>query len=226
MILRAEALRREFMTDSATVVPVAAASVSVAAGETVAICGPSGSGKSTLLGLLGLLLEPTSGQLTIAGEGIDPADRRQRARLRATTIGFVFQLHHLLAERTCLENVLLGATYSGRRRSLTRDALALLETVGLGDRRDDLAAQLSGGEAQRVAICRALVNDPALLLCDEPTGNLDSANRDAVLDLLIGSVRPARGVVIVTHDPEVAERCDRRIEFVDGRCVADTGALA
>ncbi|HEX4955942.1 MAG TPA: ABC transporter ATP-binding protein [Thermoanaerobaculia bacterium] len=183
----------------------------IEAGELVAIVGPSGSGKSTLLHLLGALDRPTGGRLEIGG--VDPAtlSRGQAAAFRNRTLGFVFQFHQLLPDFTALENVMMPGRIARRDPSETlKRARALLEEVGLGDRLDHTPGQLSGGECQRVALCRALALEPPLLLADEPTGNLDPDNGRAVFDLLLDLVqRRGSTAVVVTHNPELAGRCAR-----------------
>ena len=192
--------------------------LTVRAGEHVAIIGPSGSGKSTLLNLLGLLDRPTEGRLLV--DGIDTAtlNERDRTALRGRRIGFVFQAFHLMPHRTTVENVMLAQLYTDRRRKAERraDSVNALITVGLGHRLTALPSTLSGGERQRVAIARALVNRPALLLADEPTGNLDSQTADIVLDLLEGLVRDGLTLLVITHDPAVAARAQRTVAIRDG----------
>ncbi|MER7751541.1 ABC transporter ATP-binding protein [Kitasatospora sp. NPDC097643] len=186
-------------------------------GEYLAVTGPSGSGKSTLLHLLGLLDTPTTGRYEL--DGIDTASLRDRDRatLRGRRIGFVFQSFHLLPHRTAEENVVLAQVYNRTpARARRAAALAALRLVGLGHRTDALPSTLSGGERQRVAIARALVNRPSLLLCDEPTGNLDSANADAVLARFDDLHAQGFTLVVITHDPAVAARAGRRVAIRDG----------
>lgn len=188
-------------------------------GEFCAVMGPSGSGKSTLLNIVGLLDRPSSGTLAIAGEESTLLDDRALTRLRGHTIGFVFQYHHLITAFTALENVMmpmLGAAGFPNAAMYER-AEALVDSVGLSPWRDKLAGNLSGGQQQRVAVARALAMQPALLLADEPTGNLDSKSADAVFDLL-RRVNQEQGTAIlfVTHNPALAARCERRIEVIDG----------
>ena len=194
-----------------------ATSLTIDAGEHVAVTGPSGSGKSTLLNLIGLLARPTAGELTFDGVPVSSTDDRQLTRLRGQRLGFVFQAFHLLAHRTAQENVELALVYRGvpaaRRRTLAREVLV---DVGLGARTGALPRQLSGGERQRVAIARAVVGRPAVLLCDEPTGSLDSTSSRVVLDLLDGFVADGLTVVVVTHDEQVAARAGRRLAISDG----------
>jgi putative ABC transport system ATP-binding protein len=191
----------------------------VAEGRCLAIIGPSGSGKSTLLGLIAGLDSATSGTITIAGQEITKLDEDSLARLRGEKIGFVFQFFHLVPSLTAIENIQVPMEIAGRRDAKER-AQALLDEVGLHDRGHHYPSQLSGGEQQRIAIARALANDPPLILADEPTGNLDSSNGRHVLDLLL-QVRKTRGVtlVLVTHDLNVAAVADDRLELRDGRPV-------
>ncbi|MBB5869971.1 putative ABC transport system ATP-binding protein [Allocatelliglobosispora scoriae] len=193
------------------------ANLTIHGGEMVAIVGPSGSGKSTLLNILGLLDEPTSGVRMLAGVDTSVLSDRDRTALRATRLGFVFQSFHLVPYLDCVANVTLPLTHQGFPRQLRRDlAVTALTTVGLGHRLSARPATLSGGEQQRVAIARAIVHEPALLLCDEPTGNLDSENTEAILDLLRRMVTGSRAVVVVTHESYVRDRADRAVEVVDG----------
>lgn len=186
-------------------------------GEYVAIVGRSGSGKSTLLHLLGLLDRPTAGTYLLDGISTDGIDDRRRARLRAERIGFVFQSFHLVDHTTVLDNVVLGGLYTGRsQRERRASAERMLARVGLSDRRDARPHVLSGGERQRVAIARALVNAPALLLADEPTGNLDSATAAEVLELFGELHADGATVVLITHDADVAARADRIVRIADG----------
>jgi putative ABC transport system ATP-binding protein len=195
--------------------------MSVAAGQCLAIIGPSGSGKSTLLGLIAGLDSPSSGNILIDGVDITALDEDKLAGLRGEKIGFVFQFFHLVPSLTALENILVPMEIAGRRDARRR-AQQLLDEVGLHDRGHHYPSQLSGGEQQRIAIARALANDPPLILADEPTGNLDSNNGRHILDLLM-SVRKARSatLVIVTHDPSVAAIADAQLALRDGRSVDD-----
>ncbi len=190
----------------------------VGPGERVAIMGASGAGKSTLLNLLGVMDEPDAGELHIAGGRVSGLDESQRARLRNTHIGFVFQFHHLLAEFDALENVCmplwLRAVPDAQARAQAHSVLA---RVGLSGRHKHRPAELSGGERQRVAIARAIVGEPALLLMDEPTGNLDPGNAARVLELIEGlNQENGSALVVVTHDAQIASHMDRRLELVDG----------
>ena len=192
--------------------------LALARGEWVAITGPSGAGKSTLLNVLGCLERPTSGGYSIGGIDVTGLADNQRAGLRSRRIGFVFQSFQLLPYRTVLENVMLAEVYQGqRRRGRRQRAMDAVARVGLSHRRDYLPMHLSGGEKQRVAIARALMGAPDLLLCDEPTGNLDSKSSAALLDLLATLNRDGLTIVVVTHDETVANRAKRRVHLVDGR---------
>lgn len=193
-------------------------------GEFAALIGPSGSGKTTLLNLLGQLDSPTEGEIELLGQPTRTLDDEARTRLRGEAIGFVFQFHHLLPAFTALENVMMPRLAREGRPTpvLVAEAMALLEAVGLGALADRPPMALSGGQQQRVAIVRALMARPALLLADEPTGNLDTRTADEVFALL-RRLHAERGfaVLVVTHDPRLADRCDRVIELVDGRIVSD-----
>lgn len=198
-------------------------------GEFVALLGPSGSGKSTLLSILGTLLAPTSGSLEMLGESLVHLDEQRLTKFRNRHIGFVFQFHHLLPDFTATENVLFPAAASaGVETRQARDrARALLDRVGLADRLDFRTPKLSGGQKQRVAIARALMNRPALVLADEPTGNLDRQTADQVLALLRDMNRADKTTFLIsTHDPHVAAFCDRRITVVDGQLAAEAERVA
>ncbi|HEY0442605.1 MAG TPA: ABC transporter ATP-binding protein [Candidatus Limnocylindrales bacterium] len=192
----------------------------VAPGEFVAIVGPSGSGKSTMMNIVGCLDRPTAGTYELAGTSIGDLDDDGLARLRSRTIGFVFQSYNLLSRTTALDNVATPLLYQGvGRRERRERAQAALERLGLGDRLDHESTELSGGQQQRVAIARALVTDPALLLADEPTGNLDSRAGADVMALLHELNAAGRTIVVITHDPDVAAQAKRQIPLRDGRVV-------
>jgi ABC-type lipoprotein export system ATPase subunit len=190
------------------------ADLDVAAGELVAVVGRSGSGKSTLLHLLGGLDAPEAGTVEIAGEALDP---RRADAVRRRRVGFVFQAFHLVPELTGEENVLLAARLPGAPAGARQRARELIERLGLSDVAAALPHELSGGEQQRLALARALVNDPAVVLADEPTGNLDEASGEAVLDLLGEMTEAGRAIVVVTHETAVTDRADRVVALREGR---------
>ena len=195
-------------------------SLTIAEGETVAITGPSGCGKSTLLNLLGALDQADSGEIHVAGRDLTKLDAQQLAEFRNTTVGFVFQLHHLLPQCTVLENVLVPSIVrkDADRAALRARAAQLLEAVGLSHRLDHRPGQLSGGDRQRAAVARALINSPKLLLADEPTGALDRASAERLADLLAEvHQREKITIVMVTHAPELARRMGRVLGLVDGK---------
>ena len=193
-------------------------------GQFVSVVGPSGSGKSTLLGLIAGLDAPTGGEIIIDGENITAMNEDQLAELRSEKLGFVFQSFHLIPSLTALENVLVPMEIRGLRDARER-AQALLEDVDLVARAHHYPAQLSGGEQQRVAIARAFANDPAILLADEPTGNLDSRNGRHVFEMMVGMNRRRRAtLVLVTHDAELAAMADRQIALREGRVSSDSDA--
>lgn len=187
-------------------------------GETLFLVGPSGAGKTSLLYTLAGLEKPNSGEVFINGRSLYQLGRREQARIRNTSLGYVFQSFFLLPELTALENVMVPALIRGRQGK--DRALELLERVGLGGRTGHLPAELSGGEQQRVAIARALINDPAILFADEPTGNLDTATGTSVMNLLMELVNERRrALVVVTHDQTLARAGDRKVTLIDGRIV-------
>jgi putative ABC transport system ATP-binding protein len=203
-------------------------SLSVAAGELVAVLGPSGSGKTTLLHLAGTLDLPTAGTVRVTGLDVATLDDKELAGLRAASIGFVFQQFFLAEHQLVLDNVADGLLYAGVGLAARREqAAAALGQVGLGHKLGARPTQLSGGERQRVAIARAIAGSPAIVLADEPTGNLDQATGTAILDLLAQlNQQAATTIVVVTHDPQVAARTRRQVRMLDGRIVSDTAAEA
>jgi len=217
-VLALQNVTRSFQQGAGRLEVVREANLSLRPGELVALIGPSGAGKSTLLQICGLLEPPTQGEVIIKGQSVAKLSDDQRTALRRTTIGFVYQYHHLLPEFSALENVVIPQMIAGisRREAATR-ANELLNLVGLSKRADHRPAQLSGGEQQRVAIARALANAPALLLADEPTGNLDHKTSDEVFALL-GKLVKAVGLagMVATHNLELARRMDRILTITDG----------
>jgi putative ABC transport system ATP-binding protein len=216
--VRTRALARTYLRASIAVPVLEAVDLELAEGEWLAVLGPSGSGKSTLLNILGLLDRPDAGVYELAGEDVSDLGDTRRAELRNRRIGFVFQSFNLLPRTSALENVAAPLLYRGIRRAarLAR-AREALERVGLADRADHDPTELSGGQLQRVAIARALVGEPALLLADEPTGNLDSRSGAEVLELFAALNRDGTTVLMITHDPTVAGRAQRRLVLDAGR---------
>ena len=220
-VVRTRALARTYLRGSIAVPVLEAVDLELAGGEWLAVLGPSGSGKSTLLNILGLLDRPDAGVYELAGEDVSDLGDTRRAELRNRRIGFVFQSFNLLPRTSALENVAAPLLYRGIRRAarLTQAHVAL-ERVGLADRADHDPTELSGGQLQRVAIARALVGEPALLLADEPTGNLDSRSGAEVLELFAALHRAGTTVLMITHDPVVASRAQRRLVLDAGRLAA------
>jgi lipoprotein-releasing system ATP-binding protein len=220
--LRLDAIRRSFAQGKDRLDVLAGADLAVRPGEIVALVGPSGAGKSTLLHIAGLLERPDSGDVWLGGEACGSLSDDRRTRLRRSHLGFVYQYHHLLPEFSAVENVILPQMIAGQPRSAARlRALDLLERMGLKARADHRPGQLSGGEQQRVAICRALANQPKVLLADEPTGNLDPHTAESVFGELLRLVR-STGVaaLIATHNPDLARRMDRQVRLQDGLLVS------
>ncbi len=214
-----EKLAKQYPTPGAPLVILRDVSIRLAHGEALAVMGPSGSGKSTLLHILGALDQPTSGSVSLDGASPLSLEGDQLAAYRNRSVGFIFQDHHLLPQCSALENVLIPtmADSADRKTGAADRAKQLLERVGLSDRLDHRPAELSGGERQRVAIARALINEPALLLADEPTGNLDRKTADSVADLLTDLYKEEDSIlVLVTHSSDLAARFRNRAELIDG----------
>lgn len=213
---------KEYVMDGGTVRALRGVSFEVPVGDYVAIMGPSGSGKSTLLNLLGCLDRPTSGSILLGGEDITRADDDRLSEIRASRIGFVFQSYNLIPQLTVLENIEVPLYYRGRLGADDRRRCRqLAEMVGLGERLGHRPSQLSGGQQQRVAIARSLANDPVFILADEPTGNLDSATTEEILQLLADLNRAGKTIIMVTHEPDVGARTKRIVRLRDGRVVSD-----
>jgi putative ABC transport system ATP-binding protein len=217
-IIKLEEVSRIYDTGKFQVPALVDVNLDVAEGEFLAIVGPSGSGKSTMMNILGCLDRPTSGLYTLDGQPVDELDNDGLALVRSRSIGFVFQSYNLLPRTSALDNVATPLMYQGvPRRERMRRAQAALERLGLGDRLTHEPSELSGGQQQRVGIARALVTEPALILADEPTGNLDSHSGAEVLDLFRDLHALGRTIVLITHDVDVAEAADRAVHIRDGR---------
>jgi len=222
--LRVDHVRKEYPNPGGAIVVLNDAAFEMTPGETLAVTGPSGSGKSTLLNVIGSLDLPTSGTVWLGGWEIPSLDAAQLAEYRSQKVGFIFQDHHLLPQCTALENVMLPTLAMGGDPSAYDRAAALLERVGLVERMHALPAKLSGGERQRVAIARAMVNEPPLLLCDEPTGNLDREAEGRVAELFVELAAEKNAMlIVVTHNLNLAARCQRRLELRDGTLETPTG---
>ncbi len=221
-LIKLDGVKKVFYTDEVETHALAEIHLDIREGEYVAIAGPSGCGKTTLLSILGLLDTPSDGQYTLAGTPVANISASQRARIRNRQIGFIFQAFNLIGDLTVYENVELPLTYrdmpSAERKKRVQEAL---EKVGMSHRMKHYPSQLSGGQQQRVAVARSVAGDPAILLADEPTGNLDSTNGEAVMQLLSDLHREGATICMVTHDPRYAEYSDRGIHLFDGRVVED-----
>jgi putative ABC transport system ATP-binding protein len=221
-----EAVKKVFVTDEVETHALEGINLDIQRGEYISISGPSGCGKSTLLAILGLLDSPSDGAYVLNGRPVQDLKLSERARIRNREIGFVFQAFNLIGDLTVYENVELPLTYrgmgSGERKRRTLEAL---ERVGMAHRMKHYPAQLSGGQQQRVAVARALAGDPSILLADEPTGNLDSANGEAVMDLLTELHKGGATICMVTHDPRYARYADRSIDLFDGK-IANNASTA
>jgi putative ABC transport system ATP-binding protein len=221
-VIQAEGLTKIYKMGEVEVHALSGANVKIGRGEIVSIMGPSGSGKSTLMNILGCLDRPSGGSYVLDGEAVSNLNSDQLAGIRNRKVGFVFQSFNLLPRATALSNVELPMRYAGVARGRTDKARKALESVGLGDRMSHRPTELSGGQQQRVAIARALVNDPAIIMADEPTGNLDSKSGKEIIELLL-QLNKENGttVIVVTHDPKVAEQTQRIIRLYDGLVVED-----
>jgi putative ABC transport system ATP-binding protein len=225
-VLSAHSIRKQVSSPEGTLTILSGVSFTIDAGETVAVVGPSGAGKSTLLALLAGLDLPTDGHVVLNGSNLSELDEDGRARVRAESVGFVFQSFHLVPSLNALENVMLPLELAGGKDA-RRAALEIIDKVGLGDRWSHYPSQLSGGEKQRVAIARAFATQPAVLFADEPTGNLDSGTGGKIMELMFELNRnSSTTLVLVTHDLELAERCDRVLSLAAGELVTDTRGSA
>jgi putative ABC transport system ATP-binding protein len=226
-LIRLEAVTKVFTTDEVETHALAGIQMEILRGEFVSIAGPSGCGKSTLLSILGLLDTPSDGGYWLNGKAVENLKLNERARIRNREIGFIFQAFNLIGDLTVYENVELPLTYRGmpgtERKKLVLEAL---EKVGMTHRVKHYPSQLSGGQQQRVAVARALGGHPSILLADEPTGNLDSANSGAVMDLLSSLHKEGATICMVTHDPRYADYADRKVHLFDGRIVEDNAKVA
>jgi putative ABC transport system ATP-binding protein len=221
-LIHLESLSKVFTTDEVETHALAGIHLEIERGEFVSISGPSGCGKSTLLAILGLLDSPSEGRYVLNGNPVEQLRPAERARIRNREIGFIFQAFNLIGDLTVSENVELPLTYrhvqGTERRKMVREAL---ERVGMAHRQKHYPSQLSGGQQQRVAVARALVGEPSILLADEPTGNLDSANGEAVIGILRELHRSGSTICMVTHDPRYAQHADRTVRIFDGRVLEE-----
>src|SRR6204780_4349449 len=221
-LIHLEDVSKMFVTDDMETHALLSIHLDVRQGEYISISGPAGCGKSTLLAILGLLDSPSGGSYTLNGKSVQGLKLSERARIRNREIGFIFQAFNLIGDLTVYENVELPLTYRGMPGSERKQKVhAALERVGMGHRVKHYPSQLSGGQQQRVAVARALAGDPSILLADEPTGNLDSTNGEAVMDLLRELHRGGATICMVTHDPRYARYADRNIRLFDGRIVEE-----
>jgi putative ABC transport system ATP-binding protein len=222
-LIRLEGVTKVFYTDEVETHALSGIHLEIKKGEYVSIAGPSGCGKSTLLSILGLLDTPTDGSYVLDTKSVEDINASERSRIRNREIGFIFQAFNLIGDLTVFENVELPLTYRGmpsaERKKRSQQAL---EKVGMSHRMKHYPSQLSGGQQQRVAVARALVGEPLILLADEPTGNLDSKNSEAVMDLLKGLHKEGATICMVTHDPRYAHYADRSVHLFDGRVVEET----
>ncbi len=222
-LIRLEGVTKVFFTDEVETHALAGIHLEIHRGEYLSIAGPSGCGKSTLLSIIGLLDSPTDGKYTLNSKAVEDLSLSDRTRIRNREIGFIFQAFNLIGDLTVYENVELPLTYRGMPSSERKKrVLEALEKVGMSHRMKHYPSQLSGGQQQRVAVARALVGSPSILLADEPTGNLDSKNGEAVMDLLRNLHQEGATICMVTHDPRYAEYSDRSVHLFDGRVVEES----
>jgi putative ABC transport system ATP-binding protein len=221
-LIELKQIRKVFLTDEIETHALDEVNLSIARGEFVAVAGPSGCGKSTLLSILGLLESPSEGEYTLNGKDVAHLDAAERARIRNREVGFIFQSFNLIGDLTVSENIELPLSYRGMLTSERKQRVAeALEKVGMSNRRNHYPSQLSGGQQQRVAVARALAGKPAILLADEPTGNLDSKNGEAVMQLLRSLHGEGATICMVTHDERFASQADRAVHLLDGRVVEE-----
>jgi len=224
-LIRLDGVSKIFLTDEVETHALSGVHLEIRQGEYVAIAGPSGCGKSTLLAILGLLDTASEGQFLLHGKPVTDLSAAERARLRNREIGFIFQSFNLIGDLSVYENVELPLTYRGMRAAERKErAMKALERVGMGHRAKHLPSQLSGGQQQRVAVARALVGEPSILLADEPTGNLDSRNGEAVMELLRDLHRAGSTICMVTHDNRFSRHAERSVHLFDGRVVSEEEA--
>ena len=224
-LIKLESVRKVFYTDEVETHALDNINIEINKGEYVSIAGPSGCGKSTLLSILGLLDSPTEGKYILNGKSVADLPLSERARVRNREIGFIFQSFNLIGDLNVYENVELPLTYRGMKSAERKErVMAALEKVGMAHRAKHLPSQLSGGQQQRVAVARAVAGSPSILLADEPTGNLDSKNGEAVMELLRELHREGATICMVTHDPRYARHADRSIHLFDGRVVEEDGS--
>ena len=222
-LIKLEAIKKVFYTDEVETHALSGIHLDIKKGEYVTIAGPSGCGKSTLLSILGLLDSPTEGNYTLNGQSVANLDHSQRARIRNREVGFIFQSFNLIGDLTVFENVELPLTYRGMNAADRKQRVTeALERVGMAHRMKHYPSQLSGGQQQRVAVARALGGNPSILLADEPTGNLDSKNGEAVMELLRELHREGATICMVTHDPRFARHAERQVHLFDGRIVEES----
>jgi putative ABC transport system ATP-binding protein len=226
-LIELEGVTKVFYTDEVETHALAGVHLQIQRGEYLSIAGPSGCGKSTLLSILGLLDSPTAGRYVLKGRPVESLKASERARIRNREVGFIFQAFNLIGDLTVYENVELPLTYRGMRAAERKKRVQeALEKVGMSHRMKHYPSQLSGGQQQRVAVARGLGGDPSILLADEPTGNLDSVNGQAVMDLLSDLHRQGATICMVTHDPRYADFADRTVHLFDGRVVEESTGTA